>query len=263
MLVKRLECTRSIGGQQDVTEDARMTSSFSQTVSTKLIGIEDDENLQVFTTITSVPGPFFKLLARNLNRRTVRHILSKRFESTKPPFNPTPNLGSPKPSLSLSQRLRKLSREYGWSALGVYLLLTALDFPLCFLAVRWIGTETIGRWESVIVDQFWRLLDLLPSSSRSGPQPVEVVESVQTEAEESEVAEGYDHGVKEAEERNKSEDASLWTQLALAYAIHKSFIFIRVPLTAAITPNVVKVLRRWGWDIGKRRPKAVQSGGKE
>jgi hypothetical protein len=48
----------------------------------------------------------------------------------------------------------------------------------------------------------------------------------------------------------------IWTQLALAYAIHKSFIFIRVPLTAAVTPKVVKTLRRWGWNIGKRKPKS-------
>ena len=55
----------------------------------------------------------------------------------------------------------------------------------------------------------------------------------------------------------------IWTQLALAYAIHKSFIFIRVPLTAAVTPKVVKVLRGWGWDIGKRRPKSVTNGPKD
>jgi hypothetical protein len=45
----------------------------------------------------------------------------------------------------------------------------------------------------------------------------------------------------------------LATQLALAYAIHKSFIFIRVPLTAGLTPKVVKVLRSWGWNIGKKK----------
>lgn len=84
------------------------------------------------------------------------------------------------------------------------------------------------------------------------------------------------HGVEEADQRTKQEGASeyqadyclglvhhahadnatpstgLATQLALAYAIHKSFIFIRVPLTAAITPKVVKVLRGWGWKIGKK-----------
>lgn len=51
--------------------------------------------------------------------------------------------------------------------------------------------------------------------------------------------------------------AGIWTQLVFAYAIHKSFIFIRVPLTAAVTPKVVKILRRWGWDIGKRKPKST------
>jgi hypothetical protein len=50
-------------------------------------------------------------------------------------------------------------------------------------------------------------------------------------------------------------NAGIWSQLALAYAIHKSFIFIRVPITAAVTPKVVRVLRGWGWDIGKRTPK--------
>ena len=52
-------------------------------------------------------------------------------------------------------------------------------------------------------------------------------------------------------------EIGIWTQLGLAYVIHKSFIFVRVPLTAAITPKVVKTLRSWGWNIGKmpaRRP---------
>ncbi|KAL8668354.1 MAG: hypothetical protein Q9168_007015 [Polycauliona sp. 1 TL-2023] len=209
-------------------------------------------------------SPFHRLLARNLNRRPVRHVLSKRYNSSKPPFNPTPHLGSP-PSLSLSQRLRKLSREYGWSALGVYLALSALDFPFCFLAVRWIGTERIGHWESVIVHAFWNIINVVYPFD-SGPEPqiqgegaatkLEPYGNVDAHSDEAAVP-GYDHGVNEAEQRNKSEDASLWTQLALAYAIHKSFIFIRVPIAAAVTPKVVKVLRGWGWDIGKRRPKGA------
>lgn len=49
-------------------------------------------------------------------------------------------------SLSLSARLKKLSREYGWSAVGVYLALSVLDFPFCFLLVRTVGTEKIGEF---------------------------------------------------------------------------------------------------------------------
>jgi hypothetical protein len=54
-----------------------------------------------------------------------------------------------------------------------------------------------------------------------------------------------------------AQSLGLGTQLALAYAIHKGiFIFVRVPLTVALTPKVVKVLRGWGYQIGKRPLKA-------
>lgn len=54
--------------------------------------------------------------------------------------------GGAEESLSLSQRLKKLSREYGWSAVGVYFALSVLDFPFCFLLVRIVGTDRIGKW---------------------------------------------------------------------------------------------------------------------
>lgn len=139
---------------------------------------------------------------------------------------------------SLSQRLKKLSREYGWAALGVYLGLSALDFPFCFAAVRLLGVERIGYYEHVVIEFVKdKLKTVWP----------------QTESPEAEDGQGQ---LAQAEERNQ-EEASIWTQLVFAYAIHKSFIFIRVPLTAAVTPKVVKILRGWGWDIGKRKPKST------
>ncbi|KAJ9489291.1 hypothetical protein VN97_g4002 [Penicillium thymicola] len=139
---------------------------------------------------------------------------------------------------SLSQRLKKLSREYGWAALGVYLGLSALDFPFCFAAVRLLGVERIGYYEHVVIGFVKdKLKTVWP----------------QTKSPETEDGQGQ---LAQAEERNE-EEASIWTQLVFAYAIHKSFIFIRVPLTAAVTPKVVKILRRWGWDIGKRKPKST------
>ena len=204
----------------------------------------------------------------------------RQYADQKPSYNPTPQLNSPTPSLSLSQRLRKLSREYGWSAFGVYMLLTALDFPFCFAAVRYVGADRIGHYEHVLVEgvksaipeqikERWRAFRRGGDDQASTPagRGDGTVNSEHT---------GYDHGVREAEEWSTRENASklvgshwenkfrmsmlmnlpgIWTQLALAYAIHKSFIFIRVPVTVAITPKVVKVLRGWGWDIGKRRPK--------
>lgn len=57
----------------------------------------------------------------------------------------------PKEPTGLSARLKKLTREYGWAALGVYLTLSALDFPFCFAAVRLLGVERIGHFEHVIL----------------------------------------------------------------------------------------------------------------
>lgn len=53
--------------------------------------------------------------------------------------------------------MKTLSREYGWSALGVYLALSALDFPFCFAAVRLFGVERIGYYEHVIVEEAKKL----------------------------------------------------------------------------------------------------------
>ncbi|KAF8436156.1 hypothetical protein BGX38DRAFT_1063008, partial [Terfezia claveryi] len=149
---------------------------------------------------------------------------------------------------TLSARLKKLSREYGYAAIAVYLGLSALDFPFCFLAVRYLGTERIGQFEQSVINSFKRVV-------------VELERIFGIELHRGKVPEkngdDEDHrggfgAVDEAQREAGKEGASLWTELVLAYAIHKSFIFIRVPLAAAVTPKVVKVLRGWGYDIGKK-----------
>ncbi|RCI08327.1 hypothetical protein L249_8806 [Ophiocordyceps polyrhachis-furcata BCC 54312] len=156
--------------------------------------------------------------------------------------------GAAPEKLSLGARLKKLSKEYGWSAVGVYLALSVLDFPFCFLLVKIVGTEKIGRLEHYVVSA---LTSIIPESMLQRWRDYRGQKTQTAADDEGEVA-VVDWGVAEAQ-RSIEEEASLATQLALAYAIHKSFIFIRVPLTAAVTPKVVKVLRGWGWNIGKRR----------
>lgn len=51
----------------------------------------------------------------------------------------------PEPT-GFSAKMKKLSKEYGWTAVGVYLALSVLDFPFCFLLVRTVGTEKIGKF---------------------------------------------------------------------------------------------------------------------
>ncbi|OSS43443.1 hypothetical protein B5807_11830 [Epicoccum nigrum] len=183
-----------------------------------------------------------------------RRFRSVRFNSSKPNGShpdPTPHLGSPEPTQSLSQKLKALSKEYGWAALGVYLGLSALDFPICFLAVRLLGTDRIGHYEEVLKDGFWNLVRLvIPDAGTTSAEKY-----AQAQTADATLREGFaDAGEAAAVSARNGGDASIWTQLGLAYLVHKSLIFIRVPLTAAVLPKVVKTLRKWGYNIGKKKP---------
>lgn len=131
-----------------------------------------------------------------------RHQFTRRFNSSK--SNPSSSSSSSSSSSnpgSLSQRLRKLSREYGWSALGVYLFLSALDFPFCFAAVRLLGVERIGHYEHVIVEGaksvlavLWPFRNDTADSSDMGEQGSPAT---------------YDNGAAGAEKRRSEDGASM------------------------------------------------------
>ncbi|KAF2273235.1 uncharacterized protein EI97DRAFT_452525 [Westerdykella ornata] len=187
---------------------------------------------------------------RSTVTRRLRFLRNKTDKATESQVtNAAKGAETPEAPLSFSQRMKKLSKEYGWTALAVYMALSVLDFPLCFLAVRSLGTERIGHYEHVVVQWFKSMLGFATEKEGGLKGGVAAEET----AREEEI--GWVGDIEEAEAANRGATASIWTELALAYAIHKSFIFIRVPATAAILPKVVKMLRKRGWEIGKRKPK--------
>jgi N-terminal acetyltransferase 2 len=82
----------------------------------------------------------------------------------------------------------------------VYLFLTALDFPFCFLAVRTLGTDRIAHWEHVAIEWFWKIV---PWPFPAGEQSVEDGVSGGTEVK------GAGWGVEDAEKANRSTEASM------------------------------------------------------
>ncbi|KAF2210400.1 hypothetical protein CERZMDRAFT_113321 [Cercospora zeae-maydis SCOH1-5] len=151
---------------------------------------------------------------------------------------------------SLSERMKDMSRKYGWTVTGIYLGLSVLDFPFCFLAVKWLGTERIAEVEHTIMDGFWNMAEkVMPSlQERRLAKEAGAAEEAATAAREA-----GDQVVEQA----KTKNPGLGTQLLLAYGVHKSLIFFRIPITLAITPKVVKQLRKWGWQIGKPKSTPV------
>ena len=162
--------------------------------------------------------------------------------------------------------MKQLSREYGYGALAVYFGLSALDFPFCFLAVRYLGKERIAIVEQTFINTVTNAFRSIAQGvglkvgQEGDQQKVAVVQGNETGVSDLEqavaVVQGNEAGVsglEQVDREARNEGASLWTELVLAYAIHKSFIFIRVPLTVAVTPKLVKFLRGWGWNIGRKR----------
>ena len=104
-------------------------------------------------------------------RRLLRQPdLFRRFNSSNSAKNQTSSSAGQEQHMSLSQRFGKLSREYGWSALGVYLLLSALDFPFCFAALRLFGVDRIAHVEHVVVGSIKGALAYV-LGSRQQPSP--------------------------------------------------------------------------------------------
>ena len=175
----------------------------------------------------------FKNIPRLRSQRTVRHSSSSSASSSS---------SSSDAQLSLSARLKKLSREYGWSAVGVYFALSALDFPFCFLAVRLLGTERIGylehqvlhyakliiKWPMERIGWTWgeAQVDRGSREIKDGLKTVDVnldhdgagATQSRRVSDDKESKYGQGHGVEEATEANKGDSASML--LLLSFAVH-------------------------------------------
>lgn len=127
--------------------------------------------------------------------------------------------------------MKKLVKDYGYSALGVYLTLSMLDLPLCYLLVHLMGKEEIQKYENKAKQYF--------GYGKSDEQLAKEQEIDRIQEE------------HEPEPEGGMFPWFSWTEFAIAYGLHKSvLIFVRVPLTAALTPTIVKTLQRWGFRIG-------------
>lgn len=158
---------------------------------------------------------------------------SKRFNTTKANQSSSSSSSSSQQSGSSGTNGKKktgikaLIQEYGYSALAVYLGLSCIDLPLCFIGVHSVGEDKIHEYQ----DKFKKMIGITPKE-----RPPKV----------------------EGEENNEEESSSIWsstlfTEAILAYGIHKSLIFIRLPITAAITPAIVGKLRKMGFNIGSQK----------
>ncbi|KAI0727967.1 hypothetical protein C8Q72DRAFT_419623 [Fomitopsis betulina] len=170
--------------------------------------------------------------------RLFHHIPARLTDS--PPRSPPPdesaNLDLP-PNASLSQKLKHLIKAYGWYALGMYIILSVLDFSVAFAGINVIGAEHVSRVTSAVKDYVSSLIHSRP------PEPGR--EEMESMASHAQGGSGGQEG--------------LWAMLLLAYTVHKTlFLPVRVGLTATLTPRVVHWLRARGWAGGEGTKRAAR-----
>lgn len=158
--------------------------------------------------------------------------------------------------------IKALVQKYGWVALGVYLSLSTIDLPICWLGVHSVGLDKVVEWQVYLKELVgWKTTpkDELNQDDSEGSEIANTVTGALAM-----VTPDLEATVEDQKVDEKLPEASatesywfskqMWAEFAVAYAIHKSLIFIRLPITAAITPSVVKILKRWGFNIGKKKP---------
>lgn len=165
-----------------------------------------------------------------------------------PPPEPEEDEAKPR---TIKERLKFLSKRYGWWALFMYMLLSTVDLSATFLLVHGLGADHIRRLEHSLRTAIgWE----------------------KDEQDEQNVAEqmgavthylGLEGGADEPGAANNAparqvaavaipasgsgSNASLWAEFVLAYTIHKTLLLpIRVMATAAILPSFVRLMTRWG-----------------
>jgi len=132
--------------------------------------------------------------------------------------------GNDESKLTFSQRLKHLIKSYGWYALGVYFLISTIDFSVAFAAVNLIGAEPVSRVAASAKESVYAILNSRP------PEP------------------GREEMDKAVAQSQTGGQEGLYAMIVLAYTIHKTlFLPLRVGLTAAFTPRLVNWLRSRGW----------------
>jgi len=124
---------------------------------------------------------------------------------------------------SITQRLKTLIKTHGWYTLGVYGVITVLDFTLCFATVYFLGADQVNR----LVQPLRSLVDNI-LHRETDPAESKDVDPLSSPS-------GYD---------------GLYAIAILAFGIHKLLLPVRVGLTAALTPKLVGFLTARGW-VGK------------
>ena len=177
-----------------------------------------------------ISTPETRILTGTLRIAPFRSIHATPARLSSPPHSP-----DAKEPASLSQRLVALMKTYGWYAVGVYTVISIVDFTIAFAGVNLLGADYVSSVAASA--KAWVLSVVYSRPPEPGREEIE------------EVPQNMAVGGQEG----------LYAMLLLAWTVHKTlFVPVRIGLTAAFTPRIVNWLRAKGWAGGAGTRRAVQ-----
>ena len=156
---------------------------------------------------------------------------------TSPPGHKVlPKAAAPLPK---GARAGSMFSRYGYPGIAVYFTISALDLAILFGLVHTLGEEKVIELENAGKDY----LGIGKPSDRDtyGGRIDDSDDIGITKKPQPPVPTPENH-------RNKT---TLFTEFGIAYAVHRSLFFVRLPLTLVITPAVVNILQKRGYKIGQ------------
>lgn len=138
--------------------------------------------------------------------------------------------------------IKQLIAKYGYTSLATYLVIGGVDFALCYMLIHEVGEEKIY----VKINELKRKLNFKSKSADEIRAEFELKRKVQQEKQSGEHKEQMDSSIlgKIKYYGTLLLDNTIFKEVIIAYGLHKSLIFIRLPITAMITPPIYKYLLR-------------------
>ncbi|RHZ64233.1 hypothetical protein Glove_326g129 [Diversispora epigaea] len=160
--------------------------------------------------------------------------------TNKIPTTVTTNIEDQPKNLNMMDRFKLLTKKYGASAIVIYFIISTLDLGLTIILIQSGGADRVKRIEDWFTKTFGTKISFKRNKKKIIP--------------ENNNNDNNNEIIKENQKTNKVAERSSpsWASiLVISYGIHKLLLPLRIGLTAASTPPIVKKLRKMGWNIGK------------
>lgn len=171
----------------------------------------------------------FSFNTLKVSQRRLSFINKRLYSTTKPPV-------PPKQQSSIKQLIAK----YGYTSLVTYLFVGGIDFALSYMLIHQVGEEEIN----VKYNELKKALGFKSKNAEEIRKEFELKRQTQNTEETNKEKENTDLSIlgKIKHYGNILLSNTMFKEVIIAYGLHKSLIFIRLPVTAMITPPVYNYL---------------------